>query len=134
MRRPRIAVAAAAAGALALGLGGCANHLAFGTATKFALDISQQADQTVDVSLGYDRVEVATAPAPNKNADETEDTYSLLGTFHVSYDTPWGGDPLHLNQFFATGWAADTAAQNDAFRRFFAEKAGIIAGGKEDEQ
>ncbi len=115
---------------------GCTKLLAFGTATKFALDISQRADQTVDVSMGYDRVEVASVPAPAKSdAKASEDTYSLLATFFVGYGNPWTDEPLRLNQFFATGWAARTAAQSKRFRDFFAKKAAVIEEKqKEDER
>jgi hypothetical protein len=123
--------ASAPLGALVLcgALAGCTNTLAFGTATKFALDISQQADKNIDVSLGYDRAEIASIPAPkDKDASATEDTYSVLGTFFVHYDNPFlpDGDPLRLNQFFATGAAARTAAQSPRFQAYFGHSAGVI--------
>ena len=121
----------AALGALVLGgaLAGCTKTLAFGTATKFALDVSQQADKTIDVSLGYDRAELASIPAPrDTDATADTDTYSVLGTFFVHYDNPWDadGDPLRLNQFFATGAAARAAANSARFRAYFGHSAGVI--------
>lgn len=114
---------------------GCTNVLAFGTATKFALDVSQRADQTVDVSLGYDRAEIASIPAP-KNVDSTgasvenpgDDAYSVLGTFSVTYGNPFvDSQPLVLDQFFATGWAARIAAKNPRMQAFFGREAHEIA-------
>lgn len=120
--------------ALAIMLEGCTNVLGFGTATKFGLDIAQRADQTVDVSLGYDRVEIASIPAP-KNQVATggsdrsagDDTYSVLGTFKVKYGNPWSDEPLILDQVFATGWAAREAANSPAMRKFFGREARSIA-------
>ena len=114
--------------ALCCALAGCAKTLAFTTATKFALDVSQQADKNVDVSLGYDRAELAVIPAPdNTDAGDHADTYSVLGTFFVHYDNPFvTSDPLRLNQFFATGAAARTAAQSPRFRTYFGHSAGVI--------
>src|SRR2546422_4081746 len=106
--------------------GCCTKYLAFGTATKFGLDISQKADQTVDVSMGYDRVEIASIPAPEQDAKESEDTYSVLGTLFIGYGNPWTDEPFHLNQFFATGWGARKAAGSEAFRSFFGRKAAQI--------
>ena len=120
---------------------GCSNVLAFGTATKFGLDISQQADKTINVSLGYDRAEIASIPVPEKsdasacstnNQQATlcnADTYSVLGSFSVNYGNPWpwGVKPFELNQFFATGMAASKAAKNDAISGFFGKKSGEIA-------
>ncbi len=105
-------------------LGGCANTLVFSTATTFGLDISQRPEQTINVSLGYDRAEVASIPAP-KDIDATEqnDTYSLVGTFSVKYGNPWRLEPLTLRQFFATGWAARIASQDPELREFFGKKA-----------
>jgi len=118
------------AGSLALLVTGCTNVLGFGTATKFALDISQRADQSFDVSMGYDRVEVASIPAPKKDdavdGAQPEDVYSVLGTFKVTYGTPWT-EGLVLDQFFATGLAARSAAQDAEFQAFFGHQAGSIA-------
>ncbi len=107
------------------GLLGCLkNSLAFSTATKFGLDISQRADQTIDVSMGYDRAEIVSIPAPaNRDAAEHEDTYSVLGYFHVSYGNPWTDKPLVIRQVFSTGLAAREASKNTALQGFFAGKA-----------
>jgi hypothetical protein len=114
-------------------LGACTTtkHLMFSTATKFGLDIAQRADQTVDVSMGYDRAESASIPVPEDDdldASEKSDSYSVLGAFRVRYDTPWGKEPLELDQFFATGLAARKAARTPEFGRFFGREAGCIAG------
>ncbi len=46
---------------------GCINdHVVFTTSTKFALDISQQADQPPKVLLGYKREEGVFLPSPHK--------------------------------------------------------------------
>lgn len=117
------------------GLGaGCKTHLAFGTATKFGLDISQKPDQTIDVTMGYRRGEMASIPvAPSDNpepdifdADGTNDAYSVLGRFKVTYGDPWKSgtnDGLHLKQFFATGMAARKAALRPDMQRIFGEAA-----------
>lgn len=110
--------------------GGCTNVLSFSTATKFGLDIAQQADQTIDVSMGYDRAEVASIPVP-KNEEATAppketDACSVLGTFKVKYGNPFR-EPLVLDQFFATGWAARAAAKNPVARNFFGKQAHDIA-------
>jgi hypothetical protein len=126
-RRKRARRAAPALLLLALTTAGCTPRIAFGTATKFALDISQRADQTIDVSMGYDRAELAVVPSNEKHADASgNDTYALLGTFHVSYGNPWLDEPIRLNQFFATGMAARTAAKSERFQRFFGHAAGVI--------
>jgi hypothetical protein len=129
MRRIRHAAGGAVAVALCVALAGCAKTLAFGTATKFALDVSQQADKNIDVSMGYDRAELAAIPAPkDRDGDANTDVYSVLGTFFVHYDNPFlpDHDPLRLNQFFATGGAARTAAQSPRFRAYFGHTAGVI--------
>ncbi len=117
-------------------LGSCQNVLGFSTATKFGLDISQRTDQTIDISMGYDRTEVASIPAP-KDDDATEsgvgmdkdntDAYSVLGTFVVTYGNPFLDQPLVLDQFFATGMAARKAARSPELQKFFGEAAGKIA-------
>ena len=125
---------------LLLTQGGCTNVLAFATATKFGLDIAQRADQTIDVTMGYDRAETASIPVPKKeellDADGNSDTYSVLGTFRVRYDTPWGEEPLELEQFFATGLAARKASKSPELGKVFGRKAGCIArktsGGTDD--
>ena len=120
---------------------GCTNVLAFGTATKFGLDISQQADKTINVSLGYDRAEIASIPVPKKSdgaaclanikpaAPCNTDAYSVLGSFSVNYGNPWpwGEKPFELNQFFSTGMAARKAANNSEISGFFGKKSGEIA-------
>jgi hypothetical protein len=105
---------------------GCSNTLVFGTATKFGVDISQRPDQVIEVTMGYDRYEVLSIPAQNQDAKEQEDTYSVLGIFAVSYGNPWTFEPLILRQFFATGRAAQQAAGNPGFQRYFGRKTGEI--------
>ena len=121
--------------------GGCANRLAFGTATKFALDVSQRPDQTVEMTLGYDRMEIVLIPMYTvkdgerqaKDATEDFDTYSVLGTFQVSQGNPFADQPLIIHQFFATGRAAVRAASDPAFQRIFGLEAGdIYKKGKEE--
>ncbi|UCF90495.1 MAG: hypothetical protein JSW39_19665 [Desulfobacterales bacterium] len=113
-------------------LNGCESFLAFSTATKFGLDISQRADQTLDIVLGYQRLEVASIPIQNRSdtgsleASETNDAYSVIGTFSVKYGNPFRDEPLVINQFFATGMAARKAALNPEMRRYFGESAGVI--------
>lgn len=113
---------------LALAGGGCVNTMMFSTATKVGLDISQRADQVIDVSLGYDRIEVVSIPAP-KDSDASQDTeaYSVLGIFDLRYGNPWLDRPLIVNQFFGTGAAAQKMANDARFRQFFGEKAGQLA-------
>ncbi len=118
---------------------GCSNVLAFGTATKFGLDISQQADKTINVSLGYDRAEIASIPVPKKSDGSAclaenksgttcnTDAYSVLGSFSINYGNPWTLKPFELNQFFATGMAARKAANNSVISGFFGKKSGEIA-------
>lgn len=107
-------------------LTGCGKTLVFGTATKFGLDVSQRADQTIDVTMGYDRYEIASIPAQEKDSrKDGEDTYSVLGIFSVSYGNPWT-EPLVLRQFFATGWAARKAAGDSRVQQYFGRKTGEI--------
>src|SRR4029453_9090194 len=83
---------------------GCGKTLVFSTATKVGLDISQQTDQTIDVTFGYDRMEIASIPAPrDTDAADGADTYSVLGIFSISYGNPFSSprEPLRLDQFFA---------------------------------
>ena len=112
-------------------LGGCAKTLVFATGTTFGLDISQRPDQTINVSLGYDRAEIASLPAPQEtDATEAADTYSVLGIFNVNYGNPFNlvtREPLVLHQFFATGWAARKASEDSRLRKFFGEKAAEIS-------
>lgn len=124
---------------------GCTDVLGFSTATKFALDISQRADQSIDVSLGYDRVEVASIPVDKKKQDAktttppsstgNTDAYSVLGSFKVSYGNPFSvflgeEEPFVLDQFFATGMAARKAANTPGLQEFFGTEAGIIVNKK----
>jgi hypothetical protein len=111
---------------LAVMTGCCAKrYIAFTTATKFALDVSQKADQTIDVSMGYDRAELASIPSIEENASGDRDTYSVLGTFRVKYGNPFT-TPLVLNQTFATGVAARNAAASAQGRAFFAQEAATV--------
>jgi hypothetical protein len=79
-----------------------------------------------EVTMGYDRYEVVSIPAQDKDAKEQEDTYSVLGIFAVSYGNPWTMEPLVLRQFFATGRAARQAVANSSFQRYFGRKTGEI--------
>jgi hypothetical protein len=117
---------------LMLILSGCSNTLVFGTATKFGVDISQRPDQMIEVTMGYDRYEVVSIPAQAKDAQGSEDTYSVLGIFAVSYGNP-GTEPLVLRQFFATGRAARQAAANPGFQQYFGHKTGEIIRRAEQE-
>lgn len=126
---------------MALALCGCESHLAFGTATTFGLDISATPDQSVNVVLGYERAEVASIPAYKEqdqmsndrkkpqgtdDATKTEDVYSVLGTFRVTYGNPWTNEPLKLHQIFATGLAARNVAKDPKMREMFGKAAGTI--------
>jgi hypothetical protein len=53
---------------------GCSNTLVFGTAMKFGVDISQRPDQVIEVTMGYNRYELASIPAQDKDATDGEDT------------------------------------------------------------
>jgi hypothetical protein len=117
---------------MTVALPACSNTLAFGTATKFGLDISQRPDQIIDVTMGYDRYEVVSIPAQNVDAKKDADTYSVLGIFSVSYGSPWA-EPLVLRQFFATGWAARNAGGDARFQTFFGRKSGEILQQSEKE-
>lgn len=120
---------------LIMELAGCTGKtLVFGTATKFGLDISQRPDQMVEVSLGYDRFEVASIPAKEEDSDRSgTDTYAVLGVFGFSYGNPWTDEPLVIRQFFATGWAARHAADDPLFKKYFGQKSGDIARAAEAE-
>jgi hypothetical protein len=126
--RPTSLLTAAATVLLATG---CASTLGFSTATKFGLDVSQQADQVINVSMGYDRAEVAAIPAPsNTDAGANDDAYSVIGVFDVAYDNPWttAPPPLTLHQFFATGMAARKAASDPSLQQLFGRRAAEICG------
>jgi hypothetical protein len=131
----RRSLATLAAVAIAFSLSGCQGYLVFTTATTFGLDISQQANQTPHVVLGYKRGEVASIPASRKNASATEDTYSVLAYFCAKYDpilSQSTTDSLQIRSVFTTGMAAQTAASNTDMQRFFAEAAmKKIVGGSE---
>jgi hypothetical protein len=109
-------------------LTGCSNRLAFGTATKFGVDVSQRPDQTVEMTIGYDRAEVVVIPVPQdaKDATDTKDTYAVIGTFQVKHGNPFAGGALIIHQFFATGRAAIRAAQDPKFQEIFGTAAGDI--------
>lgn len=128
---------------LALTQTACTKVLAFSTATKVGLDITQRADQTLDVTFGYDRAEIASIPVPKKadaskgdksnphHEDECNttdcDSYSVLGTFHIKYGNPWLFEPVIINQVFATGIAAKDAADNTNFGEYIGKTAAKIA-------
>ena len=112
---------------------GCTKRLAFATATKFGLDISQRADQTAEVSMGYDRVELVSIPSVSSNGTirdprTDEDTYSVLGTLLIRYGNPFipPREGLHIHQFFATGRAALKIVENKHLRDIFARDAAQI--------
>jgi hypothetical protein len=130
-----------AASAALVALTGCANRLAFGTVTKFGLDVSQRPDQTVEMTLGYDRAEVIVIPTYTakdnerlaRDATAHRDTYSVLGTFQVTHGNPFANQALIIHQFFATGRAAAVAAEHPGFQEIFGREAGLIyKRGKED--
>jgi len=117
-------------------LSGCNNYLVFTTATKFGLDVSQEAGQPPKMALGYKRAEAAIIPAEHKLANETDDTYAVLSDFCVManpsiydwWDTlktsnanPEGvRDSLQIRSIFATGLAAREAAETEAIQAHFA--------------
>lgn len=108
---------------------GCKNYLVFSTATKFGFDASQRADRTVEVTLGYQRAEVVSIPAcpddkepgvqRNCFSDDTSDTYTVLGTFHVDLGNPFTMEPIEIQQVFATGMAAQNASNNPGLAKLF---------------
>jgi hypothetical protein len=135
----RLATDLAIAGLALFALAGCMKPvLVFGTGTKFGLDASQRADQLVEITMGYDRYELASIPARKNPEGEIidakvnsagvvqDDTYSVLGVFSFSYGNPFGDEPLVLRQFFATGMAARKATQKPGFQQFFGHKTGEI--------
>ena len=74
----------------------------------------------------------ATKP-PSKEGNS--DAYSVLASFKVSYGNPFmvliGKEkPFVLDQLFATGMAARTAAKNPELQRFFGTEAGTIVNKK----
>ncbi|HBH81636.1 MAG TPA: hypothetical protein DDY39_17550 [Nitrospira sp.] len=114
-------------------LSGCNNYLVFTTATKFGLEVYQDAGQPPKVLMGYKRSETAIIPATHTNADETKDTYSVLGDFCVHADPSlrawWDGitggsdttDSLQIRSLFVTGYAAQKAASDTAIQNYFAK-------------
>lgn len=132
-------------GLLVLGstMGGCVDRsVVFVTSTKFGLDASQRQDQKVEVTLGYQRAEVASIPmcvpanrsgsqatptssmtcSENNGYDSTDrwDAYSLVGAFHVDYGNPFDtSQPLTLRQAMATGMAARELAKDPKLRPGF---------------
>lgn len=79
-----------------LSAGGCLNdHVVFTTSTKFALDISQQADQPPKMLLGYKREEGVFLPSPHKpgteNSEPGKKDSSSPAAIAASSTTP-GGD------------------------------------------
>jgi len=104
-------------------VGGADRYLVFATGTKFGLDFTQRADQTVDITMGYDRVEIASIPTSFEGqATPEEDVYSVLGSFCVRYSTPWtDARACRLRQVFATGEAAYKAASDEDMRKYFEE-------------
>lgn len=118
----------------------CQNYLIFNTDTKFGLDISQRADQVPEVTLGYQRLAIASIPVITNSpsagsghsidANSTNDAYSVIGTFHVFYkpslivSNPTNG--LQINQVFATGIAAQELAKDPRMAAMFAGEVGRI--------
>ena len=116
----------------------CTKTLMFSTATKVGLDISQRTDQMIEVTFGYDRVELVSIPAPADTDAGTgpsgKDTYSVLGIFSVSYGNPFAipRQPLKVDQFFATGEAAKTAATTPGIKDLFGRRTREILEKKND--
>lgn len=116
---------------------GCGNYLAFSTATKFGLDISQRADQTADIVVGYQRAEIASIPVPDnaaktddaKDASNKYDAYAVLGTFNVEYNTNLFDRTkkgIEINQLFATGMAAREVVKDPKMGEWFGTALGTI--------
>ncbi len=99
--------------------------LVFASSTTFGFDASQRPDAVPQVTLGYDRVEVISINAPDKDATEQQDTYSVVGTFDLNTGTL--GEPLELRQFFATGRAAQQASMKPAMQRSLGLRAGELS-------
>jgi len=129
---------------LVIAVAGCVDRsVVFVTSTKFGLDASQRQDQKVEVTLGYQRAEVASIPmcvpasrsngpdgAPSSSMTCSEkngydstgewDAYSLVGAFHVDYGNPFDtSQPLTLRQAMATGMAARQLAKDPKLRPGF---------------
>lgn len=117
---------------------GCADRLAFATATTFGVSASQRADNTAELVLGYDRAEIVSIPAPHANSTKDgagdlnlKDTYSVVGSFEAKYRGLLGsGSGLELRQIFATGFAARNAVANEHFMEVLGDRAGRAAAGK----
>ncbi|MCC5875216.1 MAG: hypothetical protein JJU11_03255 [Candidatus Sumerlaeia bacterium] len=113
-----------------LGLGvllstGCQNYLGFGTGTVTGFEISPRPDNSLNLTLGYNRYELAVIPVPEfQDAGDTLDAYSVLATINVespglnSYDPE---DSLRITQLFATGMAARRMSNQPGMRKHFAE-------------
>ena len=110
---------------------GCKGYLVFSTATKFGIDISQQGDQTPNISMGYKRAEAASIPVPMGHASGQEDVYSVLGYFCVKYNPTLNllsdEDAVEIRSVFATGLAARKALEHQGLREHFAMKAAEAA-------
>lgn len=138
MIRPRSAILLWAVTIACSGCSGSGRLLGFTTATTFGLDISLRADDNINVTMGYDRAEIASVPVEDKtDASEPDktDAYSVLGYFSVSYGNPFSLKPednLKITQLFATGVAAREASKpnmgtSNALQAFLGEQAGTIA-------
>ena len=110
---------------------GCQHpRLAFATATKFGLDISQRADQQPEITVGYQRAELVSMPLTNTNATATADAYSVAGIFEVKYGPLFGAGSneagVRIHQVFATGEAAKSAMASKNLGKFFGTEARTI--------
>jgi hypothetical protein len=127
----------ASAGLLLLLVAGCQKTLVFTTETKFGLDISQNATQTPQVTMGYERAAAASFPVAQTNSTVTDagltnDAYAVLADISIYYNpvrifTTNSTNQLRINQFFATGLAAQNLATNTSFGEYFGGKAGTNA-------
>ena len=121
-------------------LSGCRNYLVFSTATKFGLDASLRSDQQPELTFGYQRAEVVSIPLSQTNravdATTTNDAYSVLGTFFVSFShapripfTNIGTNAgIRVNQLFATGIAAQKVSKNEQLGSVWAGYAKQVLG------
>lgn len=112
-------------------LTGCQDYLVFTTATKFGLEVTQEPEQPPKMLLGYKRSEMAIIPARKATAKDGNDTYSVLGDFCVMANPSlldfWNNlkpekevsDSLHIRSIFATGIAAQKAAENPHMQELF---------------
>ena len=84
---------------------GCVNdHVVFTTSTKFALDISQQADQPPKVLLGYKREEGVFLPSPHEP-----------GTIKLKVDVPKQSDVSKPGNGDQLPPASKQTTQNDTY-------------------